>query len=665
MNLTADAETSFRKVETLLTNSDTEQYFTNLLDASSETGIAVGEYSDAVYQAISASVDEADAVQFASDAVKLAKGGYTSLTTAVDVLTTAVNAYGFETDKAAHISDVLIMTQNAGKTTVDELGSSMGKVIPIAQASNVTIEELSAMYAVMTKNGIATAEAGTGIKAMLSELSKTGSGADKTLRAYTKRVYGVSMGFSDMQANGYTMQDVLKLLSESANESDQTLSDMFGSIEAGNAALTLFKDGGEEVTELMREMQEQSGATEEAYKIVSNSFSEASEKLKTRIDNVKIAIGEKFLPVLTDLVNKISDKVGPAFEKAQEWFGTFYDKAVEVYGYLADTFNPVFESLEGMFVRVKDALQPLIDKLTEYVGSGEASKDATNFLKDAIEFLSGALETLIGWITKAIDWMTEHKGVVEAVIVTFGIFYGLVNLISFGMTAFNTITTIATTVTTAFGVAMTIITSPITWVIAGITLLIAAIALCVKHWDTIKETASNVWNSIKEVWGKVADWFKTKVVDPIKKFFSDMGTAISNAVKSPVNHIISNINTFLRGLNKIKIPDWVPGIGGAGFNISEIPQLAEGGVLKKGQLGLLEGNGAEAVVPLDQNQKWISAVAEDMSKSTMGNNEQTQRIIDLLEMLVDVMPDAVHDAVADMKLNINNREFARMVKAVG
>ena len=79
----------------------------------------------------------------------------------------------------------MITTQNLGKTTVDELASSMGTVIPVANASNFSIEELSASYAQLTKNGVATAESGTYLKAMLSELSKSGSIADITLRDLT------------------------------------------------------------------------------------------------------------------------------------------------------------------------------------------------------------------------------------------------------------------------------------------------------------------------------------------------------------------------------------------------------------------------------------------------------------------------------------------------
>ena len=85
-------------------------------------------------------------------------------------------------------------------------------------------------------------------------------------------------------------------------------------------------------------------------------------------------------------------------------------------------------------------------------------------------------------------------------------------------------------------------------------------------------------------------------------------------VKVPINTIIRFINKFIDGLNSIKVPDWVPEYGGKSISIPKIKELEKGGVLKKGQMGLLEGNGTEAVVPLDQNRKWIHAVTVDLRK---------------------------------------------------
>lgn len=121
-----------------------------ILALSGETGKSVEELAEAAYQAISASVATESAVNFTSKANKLAVGGFSDTTTAVDILTTAINAYGMSADDAAKISDVLITTQNLGKTSVAQLGASMGMVIPLAAAYNMDLEDLSASYALLT-----------------------------------------------------------------------------------------------------------------------------------------------------------------------------------------------------------------------------------------------------------------------------------------------------------------------------------------------------------------------------------------------------------------------------------------------------------------------------------------------------------------------------------
>lgn len=133
-------------------------------------------------------------------------------------------------------------------------------------------------------------------------------------------------------------------------------------------------------------------------------------------------------------------------------------------------------------------------------------------------------------------------------------------------------------------------------------------------WSGITKFFSGIWDGIKKIFSTVAGFFSgifQGAADAIKNIFD----AIIGFIKAPINFIIRGINAFIGGLNKIQIPDWVPAVGGKGINIPLIPELAEGGILKKGQWGFLEGNGAEAVVPLDNNKKWISAVASDLRRT--------------------------------------------------
>lgn len=146
----------------------------------------------------------------------------------------------------------------------------------------------------------------------------------------------------------------------------------------------------------------------------------------------------------------------------------------------------------------------------------------------------------------------------------------------------------------------------------------------------------NIWNnSLKPALQNILDFITGVFSGDFSGAFSSLVKAIGNiwsglkgVVKAPLNAVIGILNSFIGKINKLKIPDWVPGVGGKGINIPRIPTLEQGGVLERGQIGLLEGNGAEAVVPLHQNKAWISRVAEDMDTAIGGAS--SDQVIGLL-----------------------------------
>lgn len=149
------------------------------------------------------------------------------------------------------------------------------------------------------------------------------------------------------------------------------------------------------------------------------------------------------------------------------------------------------------------------------------------------------------------------------------------------------------------------------------------------------------------------------IVDIFRGIFNIIPTIVENVI----NGAISIVNGIISGINYISGAIGIPAIP----NIPDvqIPRLEQGGVLEEGQVGLLEGNGAEAVVPLDQNSKWISAVAADMDAALGGNGaNEIREMKELFSAFVDNLPEMLIDAFREMKIEFNNREIARMVKAV-
>lgn len=112
-----DFETGAAKVSTIAdtTKVPIEDLKRGVIDLSNKTGMSTKELNESLYQAISGSVDTAKAVDFLDVAVKAAKGGFTETSTAVDGLTTVLNSYGLEADKATDISNQMLICQNLEK----------------------------------------------------------------------------------------------------------------------------------------------------------------------------------------------------------------------------------------------------------------------------------------------------------------------------------------------------------------------------------------------------------------------------------------------------------------------------------------------------------------------------------------------------------------------
>ena len=187
-------------------------------------------------------------------------------------------------------------------------------------------------------------------------------------------------------------------------------------------------------------------------------------------------------------------------------------------------------------------------------------------------------------------------------------------------------------------------------------------------WDGLKSGAKNAWQGVKDTFSKVADFFGSifsEAWNRVKAVFSTGGKVfegikegILSVFKTVVNGLIRGINFVVKlpfeGLNgildtiasleilKVKPFEWLTWRA----PIPKIPELEEGGVLKRGEIGILEGKGDEAVVPLHKNREWISRVAEDMNVSVGNNNSG---ILAMLAEIRDMLLQYFQDALEAMK----------------
>lgn len=381
------------------------------------------------------------------------------------------------------------------------------------------------------------------------------------------------------------------------------------------------------------------------------------------------------------MLSDVIDKASQAYEDFCNWLPTGKAYFEELGCFIEETFAPAIETLSPIFEEVGEFFSPLVDKVKEYVTEGELAADANTLLYDTISAVGDIALTVSEGIAGVVDklkemkqWVNENETAVQLITIAVGtlttalVAYNIAQAISnaggiaaiasnaaltVGYYALVAAETIATTVTSAFGAVMAFVTSPITLVIVAIGALVAAIVLCVKNWEKIKETVSKVVDSIKEkiseMKEKVVSKFeeiKTNVTSKVEELktkistkFSEIKDKITKPVeeaKEAVSKVVDKIKGFFDfewSLPALKVPKFT--ISPQGWSVGDllkgsIPKLsvswyAEGGVFDKPTLfsgnGVLSGlgeNGAEAVVPLENNLGWLDKLASMLNERMGG-----------------------------------------------
>lgn len=306
----SDFQNGMAKMSTLFDTSQVsvQKLSKEFLNLSNETGKSAVELTEAGYQALSASVPVEKLGGFIRTSANMAKVGFTDTATSVDLLSTAVNAYGLEADQADSIANKLVNTQNLGKTSVNELASSMGKVIPTAAGMNVNLDQLCTMYTLMTKQGIATAESTTYMNSMLNELGDSGTDVGKVLKEKTGK------SFQDLMKDGKTTGDALKILKDYSKETGTAFNELWSSQEAGKAAMALLNDSAGDFNETMGSMANVADLVGQGLEKM-NTPSAKMAKALNRIKNSGIELGSVLLTTVAPYVEQFTKKVEELTEK--------------------------------------------------------------------------------------------------------------------------------------------------------------------------------------------------------------------------------------------------------------------------------------------------------------------------------------------------------------
>ena len=517
-------EQSLANASTLIdTNvTDMDHLKESILDLSDSSGVAADELNNALYSALSAGIpateDMSEALNFLDESTKLAKAGFTDINTVVESTAKVLNAYGMDVSETDRVHKVLMQTQNLGITTVGELGSVLAQVTPTAAAFGVSFEQIGASLATMTAAGTPAAQATTQLNSLFSELGKAGTMAADNLAAAAANTEYAGMSFQDMMAAGVPLNEVLGLMGDYATENGLSMLDMFSSIEAGKAALSMTGEASQTFTDNLAAMSTQTDVVGEAYDKVTSTSGASFNEMLNRLKNAAIEVFEAFMPVLEEAL-------------------------------------PVFADL-------LETLLPILTTAGELIAS--LAKILVENLKIAFDNLSPVIQAFQGILQGLLDFVN-------------GVFKG--------------------------------------------------------NWG-------QAWNGIKKIFGSAFDGMKS-------------------LFKAPINWIIDNLNKFIGYVNKIKIPSWVPVVGGKGISLSKIPRLQKGEdfVMDDWTPAFLDRG--ERVLTAAENQKYTAfGGIEGMERAISGSVGGT--VTDMSGVMT--MLAALLAAVQEGKvLTVDRQTFARVV----
>lgn len=399
---------------------------------SDDVNIMQEEIADGFYEALSSGVDSEQVTDFVKANAKLTKAGFTTMGTAIDATTTVLNAYGNEAYKVSKIHDIFVKTQDKGKITVDELASSIGRVIPTAAAAGVNLDQLGAAYSILTAKGQNAQIATTTLNSLLQELSTSGSKSNKAL------IQSTGKSFQELMQNGEDIEYVLTKVNDVAESAGLSLADMFGNANASKAANSLFGSGFAAMRDVMNNA---AGTTDANYEEIQNTDAEQYKKTMNEIRNTGMDVAKDMLPLMKDLANVMKSLSG-----IYNSFGEVGRKRIAkglagmmIGGPALTTFGTGFKILGGGFKKLGQfmkflsgdgkaataGLGQVADAASEVAGVGVTAGKAVSGTADGLSLVQktaaaasgslGALSAVLGGLAagygvyKGLDYLREKR----------------------------------------------------------------------------------------------------------------------------------------------------------------------------------------------------------------------------------------------------------------
>lgn len=364
----ADFESSFSNVVTLLDQSSFKtksltqgigDLKNGLIQLRADTGESFDNLNQGLFDLISAGVDAESSLKVLRTATDLAKAGATDTSTAVDGLTSALNAYNLESSDAQKVSEKFFTAQKFGKTNIEELSRSLGQVAPTAASLNVSLNEVLATVSAATTAGIKTSQAYTGVKAVFANILKPTKDA-----ANEAAFLGIEFNAASLRAKG--LAGFLDEVTQAANFDADSLGKLFGSVEALNVVTALAGNQSDEFASILEALGDESQTAATFQDALAAKTATAQEKINllgAAFDAATVALGGFISPVILPFLEKTTEVVID-LTKGFQALGVIISSVGTI---IAEAFSAALGQIERFVAQAKLQISDLAESLQETI----------------------------------------------------------------------------------------------------------------------------------------------------------------------------------------------------------------------------------------------------------------------------------------------------------
>lgn len=517
----------------------------DIMGVAKKTGLTTDDLSNGMYQIVSALGDSADATSQLEVAAKAAKAGGATTVDAINLLSAVTKGYGDTSGEAwSKASDLAFQTVKLGQTSFPELAASMGKVVPIASALNISQEELFGSFATLTGVTGSTAEVSTQLKSVFSGLMTPST-------ALSAKISELGYESANAMLDQLGFIGTLDRLSAACDDDKQAVAKLFSSVEAQTAVLALAGSQTENWVQKTEAMEGAANATSNAFDKQTNNLQGKLDKMKQVFETFKIRVGNILIPIVTNIVDKAIPKIEKAFDTLVPILSDVYTSAkpvIEAFGNaIPAAIQIAGDIISGVFSVLKVVIPPVVN-LVKFLGD--------NF----------------SWIGPIVAGLAAGIGVLTAAI---KINAAITAISTNGFKAWVASTKIAGTATKIFAGAQKVLNlvmsaSPIGIVIAAVVALGTAFVLLYKNCEPFRNFIkglpaifSNIFNSVKNIVDNTVARITEKfpvlgtilggVIGGIKVHFNYLKTIFTNVIGFVKNVFTGNWKGALENVSNLVV----------------------------------------------------------------------------------------------------------------